>query len=191
MIVLIVGISGVGKSTLLKAVLPKLGDKVELVNFGSYMVKEIGNRFGEFSRDKLKDLFFHPEYRKIQEKVAKIIKDKDKEGKLILVDTHLVLKGDEIYIAGTPKSVIEILKPKAVIIITAPADEVLYRRLTDTKRERPKYNLREVEHWLNLINAYAAILLYEGIPVYFVENLVLEKAKEKLEGILLQLLTTE
>ena len=189
-IILITGISGVGKTTLLSKILPEFADRINLINFGDFMFNKAKDKFNLSSRDELAKYFHLREYKELQYEVAREIKKiASQERKTTLLDTHLVLLGyNGVVISGTDRKILEILKPKAAIIITAPPGVVLYRRFTDPKRKRIPLTLREIERWERLIEAHAVDITFEGIPVFFVENDYLDKAIERLKNVLSSLL---
>ena len=174
-LIIISGISGVGKSTLLNKALPLLGDKIKLVNHGDVILRLIRNKYPNIDRDELYKFFHKKEYKEAQRESAKEIA-KLKENNNILLDTHLVLYVNNVFISGIDREMLAILKPDGIIVITAPITEIFERRVLDKKRHRPFVSPEQLKRWEQLVNSFTTIMAYEGIPVFFVENIHLDKA---------------
>ncbi len=172
MYVFIFGVPGVGKSSVTK--------KYPVVNFGDIMVK-----LSNIERDKLRFVLDYKKTKQLQIKAAKYIKNRYKK---VLVDTHGIILSETELKFGTPKAIIKILKPKAIVCITASPEEIKKRREKDKEiRERGKGLEKDITFHQNLeiISAMMMSYLY-NIPLFIIENKQgkLKEAQQKLENIL-------
>ena len=171
-LVVVTGIPGVGKSTVIAGALEKLkveGLVYELVNYGDVMLEMMKERMGITDRDEMRRIPFEP-YREIQRAAAERIAEMA-ELKPVLLDTHCSVKKPEGYLPGLPRWVLESLKPESIVLIEAEPEEVVARRTKDVSRRRDEELLAEVaEHQqLNraIAMAYAALV---GATVRIVKN---------------------
>jgi len=171
-LVVVTGIPGVGKSTVIAGALEKLkaeGLVYELVNYGDVMLEMMGEQMGITDRDEMRKVPFEP-YREIQRAAAERIAEMA-ELKPVLLDTHCSVKKPEGYLPGLPRWALESLKPESIVLIEAEPEEVVARRTKDVSRRRDEELLAEVaEHQqLNraIAMAYAALV---GATVKIVKN---------------------
>jgi len=171
-VVVVTGIPGVGKSTVIAGALEKLREEglvYELVNYGDVMLEMMGEQMGITDRDEMRKVPFEP-YREIQRAAAERIAEMA-ELKPVLLDTHCSVKKPEGYLPGLPRWALESLKPESIVLIEAEPEEVVARRTKDVSRRRDEELLAEVaEHQqLNraIAMAYAALV---GATVKIVKN---------------------
>jgi len=171
-LVVVTGIPGVGKSTVIAGALEKLREEglvYELVNYGDVMLEMMGEQMGITDRDEMRKVPFEP-YREIQRAAAERIAEMA-ELKPVLLDTHCSIKKPEGYLPGLPRWALESLKPESIVLIEAEPEEVVARRTRDVSRRRDEELLAEVaEHQqLNraIAMAYAALV---GATVKIVKN---------------------
>lgn len=171
-LVVVTGVPGVGKSTVVAGALEKLREEglaYELVNYGDVMLEMMRERMGIADRDEMRKIPFEP-YREIQRAAAERIAEMA-ELKPVLLDTHCSVKKPEGYLPGLPRWALEILKPESIVLIEAEQKEVVARRTKDISRRRDEELLAEVsEHQqLNraIAMAYAALV---GATVKIVKN---------------------
>lgn len=171
-IVVVTGTPGVGKSTVITRAIEKLrsaGIKYEFVNYGDFMLTVAKQKAGVTDRDQMRKLPWG-QYREIQKKAAEDIA-RVAERKPVLLDTHCTVKKPEGYYPGLPKWVLERLQPESIIIIEAPAQEVLGRRSKDAGRRRDKEVLAEIEEHQQLNRAVAmAYAAFTGAAVRIIVN---------------------
>lgn len=187
-VVVVTGVPGVGKSTVIDGALKELkaqGVEYGFMNYGDIMLDLMREREGVAHRDEMRKISTGP-YREIQREAAKRIARAAKE-KPILVDTHCLVKKPEGYYPGLPRWVLEELNPESIVIIEATPEEVAGRRTKDIARRRDKELLDEVvEH--QLLNrasatAYAALT---GATVRIIHNRdgkLSEVVKEMIEAL--------
>jgi adenylate kinase len=128
--VIIAGVPGAGKSSVLKVAHERRSDLFELVSFGSEMLKLCQNKGLVENRDQMRNLA-HPLQKKLQIETAKIISSMDGN---ILLDTHCTIKTPAGYISGLTDEMLDILKPAAFILVDAHEVEIRGRRKSDKTR---------------------------------------------------------
>ncbi len=181
--IVILGVPGVGKSTVVKPLAQAKGYK--MLNYGDKMFEIASRDFGIDHRDKIRNL---PKEKQseIQEKVAN---DLAKETGKAILDTHCSIQTPQGYLPGLPKKLLEKLPVSGLVYITAPVDEIIDRRKKDfeaTGRVRPTEPAQIIEH--DEMNRYflAAYSFFCGVPVMIVENMngKVEEARAKVSAIL-------
>lgn len=134
--VVIVGIPGVGKSTVIAKLVDLFhskGKDSRVVNYGTVMMEQATKLYGVKSRDDLRKLSVDLQ-RALQVYAASEISKMSEE--LILVDTHLFISTSEGYWPGMPLDVLQALKPTNLVLVTARPEEILSRRRNDPTRSR-------------------------------------------------------
>lgn len=166
----IVGIPGVGKTTVISKVekiLEEKGLKVDTVVFGTLMFEE-ANKKGVNNRDEMRNLSILDQ-RSLQEDAAKRIA-RMKEN-IVIIDTHLFIRTSEWYYPGVPMNVTNIIKPTHLLLIVADADEINMRRQADKTRHR---DLPSKEDLQNEIDISKMMLITSanltGSPFTIIEN---------------------
>lgn len=139
---IVTGIPGVGKTTVLNILVQEAsrkGIRVEIANFGDYMLREAIKIGLVENRDQLRKLP-HRKQLELQKIAARAIIDdarnKLRETDLLVVDTHSVVKTTAGYWPGLPKHVVEELNPDSIILIEAEPKVIIERRERDTSRNR-------------------------------------------------------
>lgn len=149
-VIVVTGIPGVGKTTVMKKAAE--GMDVKFVTFGTLMAdmaKEIGLIK---DRDDMRKLTLEQQKElqiKSAEKVASM-------GNVIL-DTHCTVKTPKGYMPGLPEWVIKRIKPTAIVVVEADPDEIFNRRANDSTRNRdPDTKEQIAEH--QMMNRAAAMV---------------------------------
>ncbi len=177
-VLLVLGISGVGKSTVIREAIERLPEELPWYNFGDLMLEILRKEGKEIDRDKMKEMPVD-EIKRLQDLVAEKL---EKMPGAVIVDTHLALESPYGFVPGITWEFLERVPIKHITIIEAPANEILARRRKDEgKRKRFPETERDIETQLAMDRAMAGtISIRLGIPVKIVENLDLEKAVEEL-----------
>ncbi|MCD4739690.1 adenylate kinase [archaeon] len=174
MIYLLTGISGVGKTTVIK------NCKAEFthINFGDMVLGIAKEMELAENRDDLKSIDAETT-RKIQRKV--VARLKQMPGK-VLLDTHLTIESHYGFFPGIPHWMAEELNFKNIILIEAPIEEVQKRRNKDTSiRTREQNTLEEIKTQRDMDRGAAITLsVMTGPPVKIIENVSVEKASNEL-----------
>ena len=150
--VIIVGIPGVGKSTLVAKIVEKLKAKqtsVIVQSFGTVMLEE-AKKNGISDRDELRRLSMH-EQKKFQKLAAeKISKLKDD---LVIIDTHAFIVTKAGFYPGLPTHVLDIIKPANFISVSARPEEIYNRRMKDKTRNRDLVSIESIKKELAVQDA--------------------------------------
>ncbi len=134
----IVGIPGVGKSTVVAKIveiLEKRGGKPQVVNYGTVMMEQATKLYDVHSRDDMRKLPVEDQ-RQLQIHAASHISKIESEH--LIVDTHLFISTPEGFWPGMPIDVLQALKPTHLVLVSASIDEIERRRLNDPTRVRDK-----------------------------------------------------
>ncbi len=141
--VVVVGIPGVGKSTVMEEAARRLGYSV--VNFGTVMF-EIAKAGGLVEhRDEMRKLPIGIQ-QEIQREAAEKIASMDN----VMVDTHMLIKTPGGYMPGLPHSILMALRPHRIIVIEADPEEILKRRAGDEWRRRDADTVETIKEHLEL-----------------------------------------
>lgn len=181
--VIIVGIPGVGKTTVVSRVVELLKQKnvkVSVSIFGSVMFEEAKKK-GVQSRDDLRKLSVK-EQRELQSMAARTIASIADD--VVIVDTHAFISTKEGFYPGLPHNVLEILNPDSFIMITARSEEIYNRRMTDTTRTRDIVSIDAIKKELDVTSAMLSTCsILCGSPIKMVLNTE-GKIDEAAKGIL-------
>ena len=148
-LIVIVGIPGVGKTTVIEKLveyLTTLDIKSHISVFGSVMLDE-AKKIGIKNRDELRTLSVK-EQKKLQISAANKISNL--KYPFIFVDTHLFIKTSEGYCPGLPFDILNSLSPDQIILVEAKPEEIVERRNTDITRKRDNLSIDEIMYELNL-----------------------------------------
>lgn len=168
--VIIVGIPGVGKTSIVSLVAEKLGHKeikATVAVFGTVMLEEAG-KTGVRNRDELRKLSLAKQ-RRLQEMAAKrIAKIKDA---IVIIDTHLFIKTIDGYYPGLPMHVLDIIKPTHFVMVVAEAEEIAERRRADKSRDRDIVSTKDIHYELDILRVMvASCSMLTGSPFIVIRN---------------------
>lgn len=164
---IVVGLSGVGKSTVLEETMLLSDREYEIVNYGDKMM-ETAEEHGVESRDEMKELDVET-YKQIQaeaaEKIFELAEDKE-----IIVDTHAAIKSPHGYIPGLPKWSIEELDPDKIIMLTAQPEEI-WNRVNEDDRDREHDSASSIAEYQHVAREMAATgSVLTGAYLKIIEN---------------------
>jgi adenylate kinase len=163
-VVIITGVPGVGKSTVIEAAQKARGSTV--VVYGSEMFAVAKAKGLVKDRDEMRKL--DPKLqREIQEAAAhKIATMGD-----VIVDTHCTIRTPRGYLPGIPAWVAQALHPKQLILVEAPPRDVVARRNNDPSRARDPDTEEDIANH-QAMNRMAAMTVatLTGATVAFVQN---------------------
>ena len=169
-ITIVVGIPGVGKTTVItktKDILLQSGYNTTVVVFGSVMLDE-AKKVGIGDRDQIRKLSLSGQ-QNLQNLAADYICSVKED--LVIVDTHLFIRTSSGFFPGIPQNVIQKLKPRNLILITATPEEILARRAKDESRNRDMVSIEEIKKELGLaISMISTISILSGSAFEIVDN---------------------
>ncbi len=162
--VVVAGVPGVGKTSVLDEVARKSGYPV--VNYGTLMFEIAKERGLVEHRDHMRKLPISTQ-RELQNEAAERI---SRMGDVI-VDTHFTIKTPSGYFPGLPSWVLERMKPEMLVLIEANPEEILGRRRKDESRERDPEGERDIREHMD-VNRYTAFAcsVYTGATVLILQN---------------------
>ncbi len=168
--VVVVGIPGVGKTTVVSKVVEKLNalnKSVSVHSFGTVMFEE-AKEDGLKDRDDLRKLTVE-EQKNLQKKAAEKIAQHQEN--IIIIDTHAFISTKEGYYPGLPHYVIQILKPTHFIAVSAKPDEIYNRRTNDDTRDRDIISIGSIKEELDVQDAMlSSCSVLSGSPMKVVLN---------------------
>jgi len=139
--IVLVALSGSGKTTIMSLVRQRLPD-VQIVNYGDVMLEIAKRKFGIQHRDEMRKKIPVDEYRKIQEEAAEYIASLSGD---VIIDTHASIKIMGGYYPGLPDRVISRLKPDVILLIEYDPKIIIERRRRDPDRFRDVEAEEEIE----------------------------------------------
>lgn len=144
-VVIVTGVPGVGKTTVinhLKKIAEEKQVKVEVVNFGSFMLNYAVKEGIIEDRDKIRTLPLRKQL-ELQELAAKAIIEYAKlklgDDGFLIIDTHALVRTVAGYWPGLPKRVIDQLKPDMIAVIEAEPEVIAARQARDKTRYRADF----------------------------------------------------
>jgi len=162
-LVVVVGLPGVGKSTVLSLASEKLRERgyaVRVVNFGDFMLSYLLGRGVVKSRDEIRKLPLATQ-RELQELAARAIREEFEKAPgerfIGIVDTHAVIRTPAGLWPGLPLSVLKELRPDLIAVIEASPEEILSRQQRDSSRARSDYSSKQLLEELLATYRYYAI----------------------------------
>jgi adenylate kinase len=165
--VVVVGIPGVGKTTVVEMLKSKL-DGCRLVTFGTEMFEEASRRRWVKDRDEMRKLPVERQ-KKLQAIAAERISKMADQ--IVLVDTHLFIRTKEGFWPGLPFEVVRALNPTHLVLVEASPEEIATRRAADVARLRDSVGREELEKELELGRSFLAVSsTLTGAPMLIIRN---------------------
>jgi adenylate kinase len=184
--VVIVGIAGVGKTTLVSKMVEILNAKkksVSVHSFGTIMFEE-AQKIGLKDRDDLRKLSVE-EQKALQKKAAKKIAAFNDN--VVIIDTHAFISTKEGFYPGLPYHVLDELKPANFVAVSARPEEIYNRRMKDSTRHRDIISIENIKKELAVQDAMlSSCAVLTGSPMKSIlnsEGKVEEAANEVINAI--------
>lgn len=179
---ILVGLSGVGKGTVLEEAMKLSKEDYRVINYGDRMFEVAQEKGLADHRDEMKEIESDT-YKELQADAAESI-FRDAEEQDIIVETHAAIKSPYGYIPGLPKWVAENLEPEKVIMLDA-SSEAIYRRSQEAERDRDteKAGIEGIEEYRETAKQMAsAVSILTGAYFKIIQNKdgEAEKAAEEL-----------
>jgi len=168
--VVIVGIPGVGKTTVVTKVFDILNSKnksVSVISFGNLMFEE-ALKYGIKDRDDLRKLSISQQQdlqKKAAERIAKL------NDNVIIIDTHAFITTQAGFYPGLPDYVIKIIQPSNFISISARPEVIFNRRKQDETRHREVVSIDLIKKELAVQDAMlSSCSVLSGSPLKTILN---------------------
>lgn len=168
--IVIVGIPGVGKTTVVTKVFEILNTKnksVSVVSFGNLMFEE-ALKYGIKDRDDLRKLSISQQQdlqKKAAERIAKL------NDNVTIIDTHAFITTQAGFYPGLPDYVIKIIKPSNFISISARPEVIFNRRKQDETRQRDLVSIDLIKKELAVQDAMlSSCSVLSGSPLKTILN---------------------
>lgn len=165
----IVGIPGVGKTTVITRAAEMLNEKrkTTVVVFGTVMFEE-AKKMGLKSRDEMRRMPVEDQ-RRLQEMAAQRIAEMRDD--VVLIDTHLFINTVEGYYPGLPMRLLNIMKPTNMVMVAADASEIAERRKADQTRQRDIVSAEDIQKELDISRVMvASCSILTGAPFAIIMN---------------------
>ena len=168
--VVIVGIPGVGKTSLVTKIAELIKQKNKTVSVHSYgtIMFEEAKKMGIKNRDELRTLQIEKQ-KELQKIAAETISNLSDD--VIFIDTHAFISTKAGFYPGLPNYVIEIIQPANFIAISASPDEIHNRRMKDGTRERDPISIEDIKKELAVQDAMlSSCSVFSGSPMKVIFN---------------------
>ena len=173
-VIIVTGIPGVGKTTVLKELVKKAGKKgvkLNVINYASIMLKVANEKGKNIGRDDLRRMPIDLQ-RALQMEAAKKIEKMISEAPETIIDTHMTIRTNNGYWSGIPLNVLKKLHPNLFVLLEAEPSEIVDRRLKDKARKRDKALIENVKEEMGFSRFLAAsCATLTGAPVKILKNL--------------------
>lgn len=174
--VIIVGIPGVGKSTIAEKIiimLRKNGIKAKLFDVGNTLFKIAREEFSISEKSEARKSLPINKHKYLQLKLIKSINElKRTNTDIVILDTHIFIKkGINIYLPGWTLYMLRNLNLDGMIVVKAPITDIIHRRKKGEKvRDEDSEKILKTHQNLTMIGAVTVSIL-TGSPIILVDNL--------------------
>lgn len=168
--IVMVGIPGVGKTTLVSTVAKQINKEnrsVSVHSFGTIMFEE-AQKNGVTDRDLLRKLPIE-EQKRYQKMAAERIAQLDDD--IVIIDTHAFISTPAGFNPGLPDHVLKIICPSILISVYARPEEIYNRRMKDITRSRDKITIDRIKKELSFQESIvSACSVLSGAPIKTILN---------------------
>lgn len=161
--IVVTGVPGVGKTTIMEGVAKKIEYKI--VNFGDIMLEK-AREIGVKNRDEIRKLPVEKQ-RDLQRIAGEHIGRMDN----VIVDTHMSIKTPAGFLPGLPEWVLRSLKPSMLVLVEADPASIRARRSRDSTRYRDTDTENDIEVHQRINRYFAAAgATITGATVVIIRN---------------------
>jgi len=168
--VIITGVPGVGKTTVINETLKKLkeeGIEYQSLNFGTFMFEVAKADNIVRDRDQMRTLD-RAVQKRLQQRAGQAIAQISGN---VLIDTHASVKTPKGYLAGLPEWVLRAIMPDIIVLVETDDDQILMRRLSDETRSRDKEGSRSIAEHQQFNRSIAAVYaMMTGCTIKMITN---------------------
>ncbi len=176
------GQSGVGKSTVASRV-AESNPHLTVVSFGE-KIFELARGEGLVDAITQLELLTPEDVSRLQIKATQQVSRLP--GK-VLVEMHLTVKTPAGFIAGIPKRIMNLLKPRRIVLLEADPYEVLRRRITGKEGKSEAESLKDIQEHAYFDRAAAiSIAIDIGTPIKILKNTDVEQTVQQILTLLEQ-----
>lgn len=151
---IVVGLSGVGKGTVMEQAMNLSDQEYEVINYGDRMLEIAMDEDLVDDRDELKKMT--PEENKRVQKLAGESIVEEAEENDVIVETHAALQTPYGYIPGLPEWSVKALDPEKIIMVDADSEEIMERTRDDDTREREHDSVDGITEYRTIAREMAA-----------------------------------
>jgi len=164
--IVVTGIPGTGKTTVLNKAIEQAEKKYKVVNYGDVMLEEAKSKGLVKDRDEMRKL--DP---KIQKEIQKNAAKKIGKMENVIIDTHASILTPNGYLPGLPEWVLKEIMPNTIVILEASPEEISRRRAKDTTRKRDAEDIEGIKEHQEMNRAIAmAYAVLTGATVKIIKN---------------------
>jgi adenylate kinase len=146
---------------------PKTQVSIHVINYGDQMLKEAASE--GITRDMLRKLPIQDQQKIGARAARKMIQHQQKE--IMIIDTHAFIRTSHGYCPGLPLEVLEILSPKACVLVECSPSIILTRRAQDHSRARDEETEEELSTHQELSRSFlTACSMFTGAILCCVPN---------------------
>ncbi|MGC8663322.1 MAG: adenylate kinase [Thermoplasmata archaeon] len=161
--IIVTGVPGVGKSTIMNGASARSNYKV--INYGDIMLEK-AKEFGVKNRDEIRKLPAEKQ-RELQKIAGEYLGSLDN----IIIDTHISIKTPTGFLPGLPEWVLKAIKPSILVLIEADPEMIEKRREKDQSRYRDSEGIQGIEMHQNMNRYFAAACsVLTGATVVLIKN---------------------
>jgi adenylate kinase len=174
-LVIVVGMTGVGKTSITDRAVEQVDRPVEYLSYGTLLLEEGRRQDLVYDRDEITELD-PDQYDALQsytaDRIASILNDGEEDSETVyILDTHATLQTPYGYRPGFSDDDIETIQPDQFAFIKATPAEIQDRRLNDASRDRDMESAaaltEQQDMALHMTTAFAAA---GRTPVAVIEN---------------------
>ena len=165
--VIVVGIPGVGKTTVVQGVISGYPG-AKLVTFGTLMFEAARALKWVKDRDEMRKMTVERQKRLQKIAATRIARMK---GSAIVVDPHLFIRTPEGFWPGLPFEVVRAMQPTHLVLVEATPEEIANRRSADPTRKRDAVTVESLREELAMARSFHTVSsTLTGAPIMIVQN---------------------